>query len=141
MPSLALISSTTLKKSAFSRSILLTKMRRGSLRLFAITPDHLGADFHAGGGADDDYRAFADAHAGFDLADEVGIAGGIDDIYFLVPPVEGQQGQVDADSALDFIRVIVGDGGPVINFAQAGDNAGGEKHRLGERSLTGTSVG
>ncbi len=59
--------------------------------LLAVAPDLLRADLHAGGGADDDDGPFADAQGGPGLADEIGIAGGVEDIELMIPPLAGQQ--------------------------------------------------
>jgi hypothetical protein len=123
------------KKSAFSRSILLiTKMVLSSRSNDEVhtrsvptaTPgDRRHHDQHAVGGG----------LGAADLADEVGVAGGVDDVERLALPLVGVHGRVDADLAPLLLGRDVGDGGAVLDAARLGEGAGAVEHRLHERRL------
>ena len=115
--------------------------KAGEISFVAVIPGLLGADFDAGGGADDDDGAFSDAHRCLDLADEIGVAGSIDDVYLFVLPLAGEQGQVDADLALYFVGVVIGSARAIVDLAQSFDCPGGKKDGFRGGGLAGAGVG
>ncbi len=70
-------------------------------------PGLLGAHLHTGGGTDDDDGGIGGGESAVGVADEVGVAGCVDQVDFVAVPFAGEEGGVDADFAFDLVRVEV----------------------------------
>src|SRR5690606_9799319 len=103
-------------------------------------PDLLRADLDAGRRVQEDERQVGDAHRAADLTDEVGVAGGVEQVDLVVAPLDRYQAGADGDAPLDLIGVPVGDRVSLLDAAQAGGGMGEEGHGLGQRRLPGTAV-
>ena len=108
--------------------------------LLGQPPGLLGADLDAGRGVDDDDGRVGHAQGGLHVADEVGVAGRVDDVDLGVPPLDGGHAGADGDAPLDLVRVEIGDGVAFVDPAQAGGGLGVEEERLRQRRLPRTAV-
>ena len=81
--------STQRKKSAPTRSILLTKHMRGHVVLVGLAPDGLGLGLDAGDRVEHRDRAVEHAQRALDLDGEVDVAGRVDDVDPAVAPLAG----------------------------------------------------
>ena len=72
---------------------------------------------------------------GPDLAEEVGVAGGVDDVDLDVAEHARGHGERQRHVALDLFGLEVAHGGAVVDLALPGDGAGGEEQRLGQSGL------
>ncbi len=105
-----------------------------------LIPDGVGAVADAVGGVDDHEGEVADAQRAERLADEVGVAGRVDDVEFPVEPLGGEQGGLDGDLVGFFARVVVADGGTVGDGAHASDTAAGGEHGFAEHGFAAGGV-
>ena len=103
-------------------------------------PRFFRADGHAGNGADDDGRAFAYAHRAHHFADEIEVAGHVDEVDLLALPFDGRNGGGNGNAAAGFFGVKVGDGVAVFHAARTVDRAGGEEHGLDQRGFAFAAV-
>ena len=92
-----------------------------------VRPRHLGADLHTGDGIDNDDADVGGADAALHFADEIGVAGRVDDVDFVVSPLAWDEREAEADFAFDFVGLEVGGGGAIVDSAQARAAAGGEE--------------
>jgi hypothetical protein len=90
---------------------------------------------------DDQDRPVEDAEDPFDLGDEVGMAGCVDEVDGQVADEERRDRRADGDAAFAFEIEGVGLGGAGVDAADVVDRAGGEEETLGEGGLTGVDVG
>ena len=90
---------------------------------------------------DDEHRAVEDAEDAFDLGDEVGMAGRVDEVDREVADQERGDRRPDRDAAFAFELERVGLGGAGVDAADVVDGAGGEEESFGESGLTGVDVG
>ena len=79
-------------------------------------------------------------HAGHGIADEVRVAGGVDDVDLDAVVLDGREREVEGDLALDLFGLVVEVGVSFSNAAEAFGLSSHEEHRLGERRLTGISM-
>ena len=98
-------------------------------------PDGLGADLHAGGSIDDEDGGVGDGDGGDDFADEVGVAGSVEQVDAEVAVGERDERGADRHAAVAFFGVEVGDGVAVFNAPDAGNRPGRKRERLNERRL------
>ena len=98
-------------------------------------PGFFSADGDAAHSADDDTGSFHDAQGTHGLADEVKVAGNVDDVDHLLLPLDGSGSSADGNTALDFFRVKVGDGISVFYAALTVDSLRSEEQRLGQSGL------
>ncbi len=73
-----------------------------------------------------------DRQCGAHLAEEVGIARGVDDVELDVAEHARGHGERQRHVALDLFGLEVAHGGPVVDLSLSGDGAGGEEQRLGQ---------
>ena len=139
-PNVAWICWTVRSKSAFSRSIRLMKMARGSSSSSAKRQANSVPTWTPPTASTVIKRRLDGAEAALHLAHEVHVAGRVDDVDLVVFPLEGEQRDVQAELALMLVGVPVADGRAVLDLAHAGRGAGGEQHRLGQRCLAGAAV-
>ena len=90
---------------------------------------------------DDEDRAVEDAEDAFDLGDEVGVAGRVDEVDREVADEERGDRGPDRDAAFALEVERVGLGGAGVDAADVVDGAGGVEESLGEGGLTGVDVG
>ncbi len=88
----------------------------------------------------DEHRAIEHAEDALDLRDEVGVAGGVDEVDREVAHQERGDRGPDRDAAFALEVERVGLGGAGVDAADAIDGAGGEEEPLGEGGLTGVDV-
>ena len=80
---------------------------------------------------DDDKGEVADPQGAKSFADEIGVAGAVNDVEFLAEPVAVHQGGRDGDLAVLFLFVIIRNRGSGADAPHAIDDA-----RAGEHGLT-----
>ena len=90
---------------------------------------------------DDEDGAVEDAEDAFDLGDEVGVAGGVDEVDREIAHEERGDRGSDRDAALALELERVGLGGAGVDAAEVVDRAGDEEESLAEGGLTGVDVG
>ena len=90
---------------------------------------------------DDEDRAVEHAEDAFDLGDEVGVAGRVDEVDREVAHEERGDRGPDRDAALALELERVGLGGAGVDAADVIDRAGGEEESFAEGGLTGVDVG
>ena len=88
-----------------------------------------------------EHRAVEDAQRALDLGDEVGVAGGVDDVDGHVAERERDDGGPDGDAAAALEREGVGLGGPGVDRPGAVDDSGEMQEPLGQCGLTGVDMG
>ena len=69
------------------------------------------------------------------VADEVGVAGRVDQVDLLALPLEVEQVAVDGEVPAFLLVVDVGDAGPVVDRASPVGGAGGEEQGVGKAGL------
>ena len=74
------------------------------------------------------------------LADEVGVAGRVDDVELPVEPLGGEQRGLDGDLVGLFAGMIIAGGGAVGDGAHAADTAAGGEHGFAEHGLAAGGV-
>ena len=68
-------------------------------------------------------------------ADEVGVAGGVEEVDVLALVLEVEDAGVDGEVVLLLLVVVVGDAGAVVHAAHAVDGVGLEEQGIGQRGL------
>ena len=96
---------------------------------------------HALHGGDDEHRAVEHAEHPLDLGDEVGVAGGVDQVDGDARERERHDRGLDRDAAAALEREGVGAGAAVVDAAWLVDDAREVQQPLGEAGLTGVDVG
>ena len=92
-------------KFAPSRSILLTKTIREARRsLIRLTPNRFALRFDTLAGRKDDDGSIQNPQATLDLRGKVDVAGGIEQVDVVLPPIEFHAGAKDRDAPLLFFR-------------------------------------
>jgi hypothetical protein len=92
-------------------------------------------DLHAVDRRHHDDHGVDRADRGVDVADEVRVAGGVEDVDLHAADLDRRERQRDADALADLLGVVVGDGVAVLDLAHPRDAAGREQHRFEERGL------
>ena len=139
-PNRSLSWSSVRENDARSRSSLLTKIARGIPARLRELPRDLGLDLHTLDRRHDEQCEVGRLERGTDVADEIGVARGVDDVDLRAVELERRQCERHRDAAPLFLGVEVADGRAVLDLAQAGDRPGCEQERFGERSLAGATV-
>ena len=114
------------------------------------SPRRLGSDLDAVDGADHEHRQVGDGEGGADLAGEVGVAGGVEEVDLVRRrlaggrigrlPLQWGDGQGDRHLALDLLRLGVTHGRALVGAPRPWEHAGPVEQRLGERGLAATAV-
>ena len=73
-------------------------------------------------------------------ADEVGVAGGVEQVDVLALIFQVQHTGVDGEVAFLLLFVPIGDAGAIVDAALAVDRPGGEEQAVGQRGLSGRPV-
>ncbi len=136
----SLIMSTQRKKSAPTRSILLTKHMRGHVVLVGLAPHGLGLGLDAGDGVEHGDGAVEHPQRPFDLDGEVDMPGRVDDVDPRVAPLAGRGGAGDGDAALLLLDHPVHDRGAFVDLADLVGTAGVVQDPFGGRGLAGVDV-
>ncbi len=112
----------------------------GDPHLLGETPHPLGAHLDAVDGAHHEDGEIDHAERSVDVADEVGVAGGVDEVDLVTLPLERGVGQRQRHAPLRFLGVVVEHGVAVLDSAQAADGSGPVEQRLGQRRLSRPAV-
>src|SRR5690606_8743002 len=112
----------------------------GELTLQAVGPDPFGSYCHTRDGRYDDHRRIGGRQAAADLADEVGVAGGVDDVELVATPLKGVNSGVDRDLPALLLRRRVRRRGAVFDGAKGRYGPRPVEHRLDQRRLAGAAV-
>jgi hypothetical protein len=92
--------------------------RPGNALLGGSPPHQLGRYLDAVDGGDDEQGEVGGAQGGAGVAREVGIPGSVDQVDGVAVPLEGGDGQAEGDLALDLLRLVVEQGGPLVDRAE-----------------------
>ena len=114
---------------------LVDEHQSGQAHLGGQIPGGLGLGFDALDGAHDHDGQVHHRGGRPDLAEEVGVARGVDDVQLDVAEQARGQGEGERHVPLDLLGLEVAHRGPVVDLALSGDGAGGEEERLGQRGL------
>src|SRR5690606_15841502 len=106
-----------------------------------VPPHHLGAYFQARLGVADDDGGVGHPQGGLYLAHEVEVAGGVEKVDLVPPPVARGDGGVDGDLPVYFLGVVVAGGSSFVNLAEAGDGTGRKQEGFSQLGLAGTAMG
>ena len=113
--------------------------------LGALAPCQLGADLHPVDGAHHQHGEVGDGQGGVDVAGEVGISRGVDEVDLVGLavrrlPLERGQGQREGHRTLGLFGLGVTDRRPVLDPSRPGEHPGPEEQRLGQRRLATPAV-
>ena len=103
-------------------------------------PRGLGLHLDALDGGHHEEDEVGGPQCGGDVAHEVGVAGGVEDVDLVALVLERRDTERHRDRAPRFLRVEVGRGRAVLDAALSWDGAGDEQQGLGERCLPGPAV-
>ena len=112
----------------------------GQAEARGVLPGRIGADAQAVAGMDHDHRGVADAQRAEALADEVGVAGRIEDVELLAQPFGVEQRAMHRDLMLLLAGVVIRGGRAGGDAAHPAEAAGTGEHGLGEHGLAGGRV-
>ena len=107
----------------------------GEAQVLGGVPKLDGGGLRALGGIDHEQGGLAHTHGRVGIADEIGIAGGVEHVDARALPVDRGDGGRDRELALDLFGVVVERGLGAVVAAQAGGLAGKVEHGLRERGL------
>ena len=107
----------------------------GHAVLVGLAPDGLGLGLDAGHGVEDGHRAVEHPQRALHLDGEVDVAGGVDQLDGVAPPLGGGGGGGDGDPPLLLLLHPVHGGGAVVDLADLVAAAGVEQDALGRRGL------
>ncbi len=105
-----------------------------------VVPGELGADLHPGDRIDQHHRPVGHAQGRDHLADEVGVAGRVEQIDLVVFVLERKQGSGQRQLAADLLVLEVGDRVAFFDLTHPVDGAGMEQERLAQRGLSAAAV-
>ncbi len=104
-------------------------------RLDRELPGDLGLDLDAVDRRHDDDHGVDGPDRRAHVADEVGVAGGVEHVDLHAVPLDRGHRERDGDALPLLVRVVVADRVPVFDGAHPRDRAGGEQHRLEQGGL------
>ena len=107
----------------------------GQAALAGLVEHAARVDLDAVGGGDDDDRGLDGVQRAQGLADEVGLAGRVEQVDVLALVLEVQDAGVDRELVFVLLVVEVGDAGAVVDAAAAVDGLGLEEQGVGQRGL------
>ena len=108
--------------------------------IMRVIPDAVGAHAEAVVRVNHHQREIADAQRAQAFADEVEVAGRVNDVEFFARPFQVQQRGGDGDLPLLLADVVIGDGRAVGDPAQAADDAGAAEHGFGQHGFAAGGV-
>ena len=103
-------------------------------------PGDLRLDLDAVHGRDDEHDRVDGSDRCADVADEVGVAGRVEDVDLHAVPFDRCHPERDADALLDLLRLEVAHRVAVFDGPHPRRGAGGEEHRLEQRGLPRAAV-
>ena len=112
----------------------------GQVQLRGDPPDRLGLHLDAIDRADHEHRKVGHPQRGMDVADEVGVARGVDEVDLVALPLERGQRQRQAQVPLLLLGLEVTHRGAVLDATRSGDRSRSEQERLSERGLARSGV-
>ena len=112
----------------------------GELGLLGHSPRHLGLHLDAFDGRHDEHGEVGGAQGSGNVAHEVGVPGGVEDVHLVVFVLERGDGHRHRDPAPGFLGIEVRDGVAVLDTARTWDRAGHEEERFGEAGLPRSAV-
>ncbi len=112
----------------------------GETELLGHAPHQLGLHLDAFDRRHHEHREVGGAQRGSDVAHEVGVAGRVDHVDLVTVVLERRHRQRHRDAPPRFLGVEVGDGGAVLDPAQAADGAGVVEEGLGQGGLPRAAV-
>ena len=101
----------------------------------ALVPQHPGGAVDRVDRADDEQRCVGGPKAGAQFADEVGVAGGVDQVDLDLAAHQGSEREAHAALLAVLGRVVVADGGACGDRAGARDRPAGRQQHLGQGRL------
>ncbi len=119
---------------------LVDEERPGQAQLLGHGPDDLGLGLDPLDGRDHEQDPVGGRQGRAHVADEVGVAGGVEQVDLEAVVLDGGDGQGDRDLLARLLGLEVGDGGAVLDPADAVGGPGGVAHRLDQRGLAGSPV-
>ena len=128
------------KKSARSRSSMLTKTRRARPSSSARCQRRSVWTSTPMTRVDDHDRSVGDAERGDRVGDEARVAGRVDQVDLAAVVLERGDGGADRHLALLLVRFEVGGRRPILDPPEAVDDPGLEQQRLVQRGLAGAAV-
>src|SRR5262249_40470429 len=114
---------------------LVDDQHAGQAAAAGLVEQPAGVDLDAGRRGDDDDGGFDGAQGGQGAADEVGGAGGGEQVDVLALVLQVQDAGVDGEMALVLLLVVVGNAGAVLGAAAAVDGPRGVEQGVGKRGL------
>ncbi len=100
-----------------------------------LAPHRLGLHLHAVDRAHHEHREVDDPQRGTDVAEEVGVAGRVDQVDLVALPLEGRHRERQRDAAALLLGIVVAHRGAVFHPPQPVDRAGAVEQGLHERRL------
>ena len=98
--------------------------------LVRITPDQLGADLNARDRIGHHQCTVDHPQRVLDLAHQVEIAGGVDDVDLVPAQLAGDDAHVQRDGATNLLILKIRDGAPFFHLTQSGDGTRVVQHGL-----------
>ncbi len=114
---------------------LVDEHETGQAELGCQVPDRFGLRFDALDRAHHDDSEVDDRQRRSHLAEEVGVAGRVDDVELDVAQRARCHGERQRHVPFDLFGLEVADGGAVVDLSLSGDGTGGEEQSLGQRGL------
>ena len=111
--------------------------RARQTHVLGLAPQLRRHDLGAVDGVHHEQGHFGRLHGGQRVADEVGVAGGVQHVDLVVLVGDGGDGGGNGELALDFLGIVVEVRLAVVRRAHARRLAGNEEHGLGQRGLAG----
>jgi hypothetical protein len=112
----------------------------GQAQLLGHGPDDLGLGLHPLDRRDHEQHRVGRGQGRAHVADEVGVAGGVEQVDLEAVIFDGCDGQGDRDLLAGLLGLEVGHGGAVLDPPDAVGGPGGMQHRLDQRGLAGAPV-
>jgi len=110
------------------------------VRGIAVRPNLFRADLDAGSGANDNYCPLTDPDCGFNLADKVGVTGGVHQVNFISLPDIWEHTEADTHASFLLGRVVIGGRAAFADLPQSINYFGVEQDGFRQRSLACTVV-
>lgn len=111
------------------------------LLLLEHLPDDFRADLDAVGRSNQEQRGIGHAQGAVDVAHEIRIARGVQQVDLVARPLELREAEVDRDLASHFVRGMVEHRGAIRDASETIRRLRIEEHGFGERCLANTVMG
>ncbi len=109
--------------------------------LVGLTPDGLALSLDSFDGAEHHHGPVEHTQAAFDFGGKIDVAGGIEQVDMHAAPIERDAGGVNRDATVLLFDVIVGRGGPAVDFAHPMLGPTQKQHPFGDRCFSRVNVG